>query len=148
MVTGIDYFRHIYKVDSVLRDYDIYLVKKVLRPKSRLEMRSPFPLPGRVRIEPYKGLSKSFGIQECLRGNDSKRWAKNYSDGLYTGLRPIDKEHSFMGDFLKVDSNHKSLLLMQFSENREVLVIDYFRGFYPKNPAILQKLVSSHKFNF
>lgn len=148
MVTGIEYRRHIYKVGKSLKSYTIYELETVQNVASGILTLSDALLPQAVRIELYRNKGNSYGITECLRGRNDKRWAKNASDGLFTGLRPMQFGNESRTVFRADDnSGNKSLLLVQVLEDIDTLVIDYFRGFYPFNPQVLKDLMNIHRFN-
>ena len=135
MVTGIDYIRHIYKVDRVLKSYTIYELQSVSQ-----RQKNTRPLLSHIlRIEPFRGKSNATGIEELLRLREPSRWAEK----SLTGLRATIKSRVFRGD---QNNGLKNLLLIQLSESRDLVVIDYFRGFYPHNPQVLNDLILTHKF--
>lgn len=140
MVTGIEYRRHIYKVDNVLTSYTIYKLQRVLNQELVSVKDTNSLLPSLVRVEPYEGRSNATGIKHMLRGRNVSKWAKN----ILTGLRPTIKEGVYYGDHF---TGKKNFLVIHFSENRETLVIDYFRGFNPDYPRFRENLISQHKFH-
>jgi len=134
MFTGkLEYIRLIYKVERRLKSYTIFgLIKASSTQRIKI---STF-----VRLEQFRGKSEQ-GANLILRGRDATKWAAK----TITGLRPTNTKRVFYGD--NKDGN-KNLMLFQFSDNEDTMIIDYFNGFYPFNPSILHKMVQDYQFYF
>jgi hypothetical protein len=67
-----------------------------------------------------------------------------------TGLRPTTIEDLFHGNRLTVNpegKQNKTLLLFLFSNDRQTLIFDVYRGFYPNYNGILQNIINTYKTN-
>lgn len=127
-----DFVRHIYLRSDVLNSYDKYTIS------NRLEI-GKTKLSDLIRLEPFKGKSNATGINTYLRTTEGGKWAKK----PITGLRPHKKKFVFYGDHLV---RKKSLLIIQYSEDRKTLIIDYFNSFYPLNPTLRTELLNNHDY--
>jgi hypothetical protein len=81
------------------------------------------------------------GANLILRAHNGKKWA----DKTITGLRPTEIHNVYYGDH---NNGQKNLILFQFSDDEEHLVIDYFNGFYPFNPTMSNDLINNHSFSY
>ena len=121
-----NYFRHTFKMSKELKSYTVYELVEVLGNSNLLTQL--------IRIEPYFGKSSATNIKEYLRLRDVSNWSKCEQ---VTGLRPTHKEGLFYGDRQRPGVS-KTLLIFQFSKDRQSLIIDVYRGFYPNHKGILQ----------
>ncbi len=128
-----DYTRHIYKVDKALKTYTVYQLISVENGTTQLTEK--------LRIENYRGYSEATGIKDYLRLRDTGSWS---SCEKVTGLRPYGKSEVFHGNRMK---GKKSLLIFQFSIDRQTLIIDVFRAFYPFNKGILLQILKTHSYH-
>ncbi len=134
MYTGnIEYIRFEFKEVKRLKSYTVYCQDWSCRVNR---------IPSTIRLEPFRGLSDSTGITHYLRAKEPTRWAEK----TLSGIRPIEVKNASYSDLRT--GNKKELLLCQFSDGGDQLVIDYFRGFYPKYPAIREDIIRNHKFKF
>lgn len=127
------FVRHIYKVEKVLKTYTVYHLETVQQGTNQLTEK--------LRIELYRGYSDAAGIEYYLRLRDTGNWS---SCEKVTGLRPTNRTLVFDGNRKK---GSKSLLLFQFSKDRQTLIIDVFRAFYPAHKGILTKIVQTHPYH-
>jgi hypothetical protein len=132
MEPGNDYTRHFYEVLKVLRYYTVYQLKDVHNGANQLTEL--------IRIEDYRGYSRGSGFNEYLRLRTSSNWQKGEQ---VTGLKFTKIKNVYYGD--RLHNGRKNLLLFQFTNDREKLVIDYFRDFYPANKETLQALINNQK---
>jgi hypothetical protein len=130
---NIEFVRHIYTLDVSLKTYDKYTIS------NRSEI-GESKLSNIVRIEPFYGFSNAYDIDNCLRLQKCGKWAKKKA----TGLRPHCCQHVFYGDHLSF--NKQSLLIFQFSENKRILIIDYFNSFYPRYATWRTNLLNNHNY--
>lgn len=128
-----DFIRHLYKVTKELKSYTIYSLVEVTGNKNLLSET--------LRIETFRGKSNARNIDDYLRLKTTSNWA---TSEMVTGLRPTSKNGLFYGDRLNKETRKKSLLLFTFSTDREYLIIDVFRGFYPLNNGILKNIIKTH----
>lgn len=128
---GIEYIRYTYTFkDSYAKGFGaFYQLLEVSKPD--------YYLPKTVRIEKDLKRSKAQKIEDrlFLGGKIVK--------GLSTGLRLIE-EGKYYGDIPYKTT--KSFLLVQLSKENNTLVIDSFRGFYPKPSR--EYIINSHQFKF
>src|SRR5690554_7860238 len=81
-------------------------------------------LPKTIRIEENRKFNYGFNFKDFLRLMDHK---KVKDCNVKTGLRAIHKENCFYGDLIQRDQNNdriKSFILVQFINNRQILIID------------------------
>lgn len=138
MGTGYaDYIRHIFRRVKILKSYSVYELVGVENGKPQL--------PRTVRIERYKGRSDARGINWYFRIKDTTNW--NTSRQV-TGLRPAGP-NVFYGDMPKPDkTGPESLLLFQRAADGELLVIDYFRKYYPFVEGQRINMIRQHKYKY
>jgi hypothetical protein len=130
-----DYIRHTFKVTNTVKSYTVYQFDEVTGTKNLLT--------DLLRIEKFQGKSNASNINDYLRLRTTTNWSKSQ---MITGLRPTKKEGLFYGDWFKLDqhNNHKkTLLLFTFSNDRQNLIIDVYRGFYPNHNGILQNIIKA-----
>jgi hypothetical protein len=96
-----------------------------------------------LRIEKFQGKSNSTIINDYLRLRTTTSWSKSE---LITGLRTTIKNNLFYGDWRKVENQNpiKTLLMFSFSEDKKILFIDVYRGFYPHYIEILQNIINTY----
>jgi hypothetical protein len=128
MTGNVTHIRHIYKVERAKKVYTVY----------QLEQTTQNPvLTDLIRIEQFRKFSNGKGFNEYLRLRDTTSWAKCEQ---VTGLRKTDHPRIFFGD--RMHSGRKNLIIFKFSKDKEYLLIDYYKGYYPTNgdfKAILDK---------
>lgn len=127
------FVRHVYKVEKVLKTYTVYQLDKVQQGTNRLTEK--------LRIELFRGYSEATDIKYYLRLRDTGNWD---SCEKVTGLRPTNLPQVFHGNRKK---GTKSLLLFQFSKDRQTLIIDVFPAFYPTHKGILIKIIQNHPYH-
>ena len=130
------YIRHTFKVTSELKSYSIYELENVTGNNNLLT--------GVIRIEKYFGKSNATNIAEYLRIRTATSWLKSEQ---VTGLRPTIKNGLFYGNRTYTDLTglkKRNLLLFKFSVDRQTLIIDVFRGFYPNHNGILQNIINTY----
>ena len=130
--TAPDYFRHTFKVVKELKSYTVYELVGVTGFNNLLTKT--------IRIEPYHGKSSATNIKEYLRLRDSNNWSKCEQ---VTGLRPTIREGVYYGD-RQTPGVKKSLLIFQFSKDRQSLFIEVYRSFYPEHSGILQNIIKTY----
>lgn len=124
------FIRHSYLVKSSLKTYTVYQLEK--------------PditgiLPEVIRVEVFRNKSRATNIKTYLRFRTATSWVNSE---MVTGLRPTLKPGVFYGDWKRGEK--KSLLIFNYSANRERLTIDVFRGFYPNHKGILLDLLRKY----
>lgn len=104
-------------------------------------------LPKKIRIEKFREHSKGYDFNEYLRLIDQ---IKIKDCNVKTGLRATNKENCFYGDLIQNNNYEfiKSFVLVQFSDNKKNLVIDYFKGFNPLSRISRQEIINNHKFKY
>lgn len=105
-------------------------------------------LPNKIRIEKNRKFNEGYNFDEFLRLIDQ---LKVKDCNVKTGLRAIQKENCFYGDLIQKSSNQeiiKSFILVQFSNEKQNMVIDYFKGFKPLNSVLKQEIINSHNFKY
>ena len=130
-----DYIRHTYKVKNELKSYTVYELDEVVGNKNLLT--------DIIRIEQFQRKSLTTRVDDYLRFRTTKNWS---TSALITGLRPTIKDSLFYGDWRKVENKNpiKTLLMFSYSENKKILFIDVYRGFYPHYIEILQNIISTY----
>lgn len=127
-----DYIRHTYKVSKELKSYTIYTL---LSSEGNVNLLTDI-----LRIEKFQGKSNASNINDYLRLKNTTNW--NTSE-MITGLRPTNKNGLFYGDWLNKRTQKRTLLLFTFSNDKQTLLIDVYRGFYPNHKGILQNIISA-----
>jgi hypothetical protein len=133
------YIRHTFKVTNVLKTYSVYQFDEVTGTKNLLT--------DTIRIEKYFSKSNALNIDHYLRLRTTTNWATSEK---VTGLRPTTIKDFFHGNRLTVNpegKQNKTLLLFLFSNDRQTLIIDVYRGFYPNYNGILQNIINTYKTN-
>jgi hypothetical protein len=133
------YIRHTFKMINVLKTYSVYQFDEVTGTKNLLT--------DAIRIEKYFSKSNALNIDHYLRLRTTTNWATSEK---VTGLRPTTIKDFFHGNRLTVNpegKQNKTLLLFLFSNDRQTLIIDVYRGFYPNYNGILQNIINTYKIN-
>ena len=128
MTGNVKYIRHIYKVERAKKVYTVYQ----LEPNATPPVLTDF-----IRIEQFRRFSNGTGFSEYLRLRNTSNWKTSEQ---VTGLRPTNGPNIFYGD--RIHSGKKNLIVFKFSKDKEYLLIDYYKGYYPTNgnfKAILDK---------
>jgi hypothetical protein len=130
-----DFIRHTYTATSELKSYTVYKLVKTTGMKDLLTYL--------LRIEKCRGKSNSTANNDYLRLRTATNW---FDSKLITGLRPTIKENLFYGEWRKTEKSNtvKTLLIFSFSKNKNKLVIDVYRGFYPIHNGILQSIINTY----
>lgn len=125
--TPPDFVRHTYTLINPTKTYQVY------------QIADPFNyriLPELCRIEDYRGKSNARNIEKYFRIRTTTNWQ---TSEMVTGLR----KHTtgiFHGN--RLHNGKKHLIIFLLSDDLETLVVDYYRGFYPNTPAILQDILN------
>ena len=133
------YIRHTYKISNELKTYSVYQINEVTGTKNLLT--------DTIRIEKYFGKSNALNIDHYLRLRTTTNWTTSEK---VTGLRPTIIKGLFHGNRLTVNPDGKqikTLLLFIFSNDRQTLIIDVYRGFYPNHKGILQNIINTYQTN-
>ena len=134
---GINYTRHIYNlVPGTEKPTEYHLIKNSLQRAL---------LPEEIRIEP--GNPENIrNRRETLCVNNCRSWEYG---ARVTDLLPTSLKNVFEGNLKNAaveKSAPESLIFFEFSKNRELLVIDLFKGFYTDNPFAFSLILESHQF--
>jgi len=117
MTGNVTRIRHSYKVERVKKVYTVY----------QLERSNQNPiLTHLIRIEQFRNFSRAVGFDHYLRLKSTTNWK---TSELVTGLKKTENPNVFLGD--RMHGGKKSFIVFKFSINRELLTIDYFKGYYP-----------------
>lgn len=103
-------------------------------------------LPRIIRIEPNRGYNNSKGIKDWLCVYNAPNWRYG---ARVTGLRPTTRGNVYEGNLINPDHvkpTPGSLIFFEFSEKREILVIDVFENFYTHNPFTFRLIFDTHQF--
>ncbi|RVT78550.1 hypothetical protein EOD40_04765 [Flavobacterium sufflavum] len=128
-----DYIRHTYNVTSELKSYTIYQLAEVARNKNLLT--------DILRIEKFQGKSNASNIKDYLRLRTTNNWS---TCEQITGLKNTNKPQVFYGDRRDKETSKRTLLIFLFSEDKQTLFIDIYRGFYPNHNGILQNIINTY----
>ena len=131
-----DYIRHTFILTKRLKSYTVYELSHVVWNKNLLT--------DIIRIEKFQGKSKATKIDKYLRLRNTSNWK---TSEMVTGLRPAVKYGLFYGDRCQITSSNtvkKTLLIFQFLNDRETLIIDVYRGFYPNHNGILKSIINTY----
>jgi hypothetical protein len=128
-----DYIRHTFKVTSELKSYTIYQLAEVRGNKNLLT--------DILRIEKFQGKSNALNINDYLRLRNTTNWSKCEQ---VTGLKQTKIKDLFYGDRRNKETSKRTLLLFLFSNDRQTLFIDVYRGFYPNHNGILQNIINAY----
>lgn len=130
--------RHLYQLEPNEYQYSLYKLHFVLNGNQDLTEIA--------KIEHNRKFNKGTGFDNWLILKDKKYWDKCKCK---TGLRPIKKENCFYGDLLNNQPNggiNRSLIIVQFSHDNKIMVLDYFKGMDPANDTYRFNIFNNHKF--
>lgn len=128
-----DYIRHTFKVIKKVKSYTIYQLVEVDRNKNLLT--------DIVRIEKFQGKSNALNIKDYLRLRTTNNWS---TCEQVTGLKCTIKPYVFYGDRRDKETSRKTLLLFTYSNDKQTLFIDVYRGFYPHHNRILENIINTY----
>lgn len=131
MIDKAEFKRHLYSVSQTLETVIHY---------EQLQENSNNLLTEKIKFSKDRGFSQASGILYWLHFREKTKWGRQL-----TGLRPY-KENIFYGDI--IINGTKSLLIFQFKKEKDKLIIDVFRGFYPLRKGILTKILKTHPYHF
>ena len=123
-----EYIRHVYQNIKETKSYHVFKLSELPRGYSVLTEY--------CRIEKFFGKSNAKNITHYFRLRTTSNW--NTSEQV-TGLRHTKKENVFYGDHRKNGKQH--LIIFRLSEDLQTLIVDYYRGFYPKFPTYLDTVI-------
>jgi len=130
MTGNVTHIRHIYKVERAKKVYTVY----------QLEPNTKNPvLTDLVRIEQFRKFSNGTGFSEYLRLKNTSNWKTSEQ---VTGLKKTNNSNLFFGD--RMHLGKKNLIVFKFSKDKEALLVDYYKGYYPTKGdlnAILNKYI-------
>lgn len=133
------YIRHVYKITNELKSYSVYeFIEHNGVTKNKILLTEI------IRIEKFQSKSNASNIIDYLRLRTATSWSKSQ---MITGLRPTTKHGLFYGDWLKTNvlgDTKKHLLIFRFCDNKELMFIDVYRGFYPNHKGILQSIINTY----
>lgn len=118
MTGNVEIIRHSYKVERVKKVYTVYEL---------IENQQKVELTNLIRIEKFRMFSNGSGFDDYLRLRNTNNWQKGEQ---VTGLFKTEFTGLFYGD--RMHSGTKNLLIFQFLDNKEILIIDYYKGYCPK----------------
>ena len=119
MTGNVKYIRHIYKVERAKKVYTVY----------QLDQPTKFTtLTVLIRIEKFREFSKGTGFDHYLRLKNTSNWAKSE---MVTGLKKTNNSNVFFGD--RMHDGRKNLIVFKFFNDKQSLLIDYYKGYYPTN---------------
>lgn len=140
MTADNKFTRHLYQLEPNECKYSLYKLHFVLNGNNTLTEI--------VKIEPDRKFNKATGFDNWLVLKNKKHWNKCKCK---TGLRPLKKKNCFYGDLVKTQPNGgicRSLVFAQFSNDKKIMVVDYFKGLDPANDALRFNLFQNHKSYF
>lgn len=126
--TKPEYIRHIFTLIKETKSYHVFKISELPNGYSTLTEY--------CRIEKFFGKSSAKNITHYFRLRTTSNW--NTSEQV-TGLRHTKKENVFYGDHRK--NGKQNLLIFRLSEDLQTLIVDYYRGFYPKFPTYIDGLI-------
>jgi len=131
---GSNCTRLYYKVEKVLKSYTVYGIANVSN-NERIKI-SNF-----IRFEPLRVKTKGIDNTFVLKAREGTKWATTG----FVWLRPTLKNNVFYG--VHKNEDH-SLLLIQLSNDKSCLVLDYFNESYPNNLVMNLEFIQNHKFYY
>lgn len=134
MTGNVEIIRHSYKVERRKKVYSVY---ELVEPQPKAE------LTNLIRIEKFRMFSNGHGFDDYLRLRNTNNWQ---TCEQVTGLFKTEYPNVFYGD--RRHSGKKNLLVFQFSQNLDLLIIDYYIGFYPKSNDLKEILCSYNTYPF
>lgn len=123
------YIRHYFKVQKIVKSYTVFEFDNS-KPIINL-------LTDEIRIEQFRHLSNGKGFKEYLRIKNESSWNKSK---CITGLKVTTDSNIYYGDM----NNKTSLLIFQFSNDRQNLILDIYRGYYPFKMELLQNIIKAY----
>jgi hypothetical protein len=133
------YNRYTYFLSNELQSYLVYQLDT-----QKQQDATKILLTDTLRVEVFQNKSFATNINEYLRLRNTNNWA---TCEKVTGLRPTENPNVFYGDWLKKDTKGqttKTLLIFQYSDNKNNLNIDVYNGFYPNHRGILNNILKSY----
>ena len=129
---NVDFYSHYYaSTHSVMTatNFELTMVKGISKPL----------LTDLVRIEQNRGFSNAKGFKEYLIFRTQSSWAKS----LKTGLRPwYGNSNVYYGDIF--EKGRKHLIIAVFSDDRQNIRLDFYRGFYPLTPNVRDQVLGKY----
>ena len=117
---------HVYEVEREKKVYTVYQLISVPNQKILTDL---------IRIENFRYFSNGKGFDKYLRLRNTKNWSQCE---MVTGLFFTDHPNLFYGD--RLHGGRRNLMIFQFSDDRNKLVIDYYAGYSPNKEALLNLL--------
>lgn len=117
---------HVYEVEREKKVYKVYQLISVANQKI---------LTDQIRIENFRHYSNGKGFDKYLRLRTTNNWT---TCEQVTGLFYTDHPNLFYGD--RLNGGRRNLLIFQFSDDRDKVVIDYYAGYSPNKEALLNLL--------
>jgi len=131
MTGNVEIIRHSYKVERAKKVYTVY---QLVEPQQKTELTEL------IRIEKFRMFSNGSGFDDYLRLRNTNNWQ---TCEQVTGLFKTDYPGLYYGD--RMHSGKKNLLIFQFSNDCELLIIDYYKGYYPKNNDLNNILIKYNR---
>ena len=119
MTGNANIVRHIYKVERAKKVYTVYQLDQPTQVKVLTNL---------IRIEQFRKFSKGTGFDHYLRLKNTTNWATSEK---VTGLKKTNNSNLFFGD--RMHLGKKNLIVFKFSNDKQSLLIDYYKGYYPTN---------------
>lgn len=135
---GIEFTRFTYQLDDTketVSKYSLTSTEPIERNYLFTEM---------VQIEKDFGKNNCTDIDFWLRKRNKPNWC---DCDLVTGLRETHLQDVYYGDEVN-KKGYKSLLLIQICPDLGILILDYFKGFYPFTLTAKLKFIELHKFEY
>ncbi len=117
-------------------------LKTVLHYEFDKTQRAPVILSREIKLSKDPSYFLISGIPYTFHQKESKKWSK-----AITGLEPIAVAERVYYGSISTD-NKKSLVIFQFNKNLSQLIIDVFKGFYPKDKESLRQALSEHSYYY
>ena len=135
---GINYVRHVYSLLKGSKNKGCYhLIKNNI--KNTL-------LPEAIKIEVNRDLKKTGLIEKwlILIPSESTNLHKKRIGIARTGLNNIYE--GSVADLNNNSTKGENLIFFEFSNNDELLIIDFFKNFNTQNPFAFKFLLENHEF--
>lgn len=97
-----------------------------------------------IQIEKDFRKNNCSNINYWIRKKDAPTWQNS---NLVTGLRETNLKGIYYADEVN-NKGVKSLLLVQICNDIDIIVIDYFKNFYPYTLAKRLDFINKHQFEF
>ena len=117
---------HVYQVEREKKVYTVYQLVNVSNKKI---------LTDHIRIENFRHFSNGKGFDKYLRLRNTNNWGKCE---MVTGLFFTNHPNLFYGD--RLCGGRRNLMIFQYSNDRNKIVIDYYTGYSPNKQALLNLL--------